>query len=76
MDSIGNNTGGRNACTVAGFLWLHSFSYVDFEFDGADIVFFGKESSDNAYSYHDNNYITFYRISGYEKILERNGINP
>ena len=57
-------------------LWLHSFSYVDFEFDGDDIVFLVRESADNAYSYHDNNYITFYRISGYKKILERNGINP
>ena len=51
----------------------HSYSYVDFTFDDRDIVFLVRESADNAYNFHDNNYITFYRISDYAEILRRNG---
>lgn len=38
------------------------FQYVDFEFDGDDIIFLCRTAMNNAYNFHDANYSTFHRI--------------
>ena len=44
----------------------HGFQYVDWQFDGQDIIFLSRTAYDDnyggAHSYHDANYITFHRI--------------
>jgi hypothetical protein len=39
--------------------------YVDFEFDGDDIIFLCRTAFNGAHSYHDSNYITFHRIKNF-----------
>ncbi|MCR6721204.1 MAG: exo-alpha-sialidase [Chitinophagaceae bacterium] len=50
---------------------FHGFQYVDWQFDGNDIVFASRTAYDDglggAFNYHDANYITFHRISNYKK---------
>jgi hypothetical protein len=41
------------------------FQYVDFEFDGDDIIFLCRTAFNGAHSYHDSNYITFHRIKNF-----------
>lgn len=45
-----------------------SFQYVDFEFEGDDIIFLCRTSINNAHDYHDANYSTFHRIENFRKI--------
>lgn len=48
----------------------HGFQYVDWQFDGADIVFVSRTAYDDdtggSFNYHDANYITFHRIDDYK----------
>ncbi len=44
------------------------FQYVDFEFDGNDIIFLCRTAINNANSFHDSNYQTFHRIKDFRKI--------
>ncbi|MGC4232153.1 MAG: sialidase family protein [Niabella sp.] len=48
----------------------HGFQYVDWQFDGDDIVFVSRTAYDDEYggaaSYHDTNFITFHRIKNYK----------
>lgn len=50
---------------------LHGFQYVDWQFEGEDIVFVSRTGYDDEYggakSYHDTNFITFHRIKNYRK---------
>ena len=48
------------------------FQYVDFDFDGDDIIFLCRTAWNNAHDYHDSNYITFHRIKDFRKISQRN----
>jgi hypothetical protein len=41
------------------------FQYVDFEFDGEDIIFLCRTAINGAHSYHDSNYSTFHRIKNF-----------
>ncbi len=52
----------------------HGFQYVDWQFDGKDIIFVCRTAFDDQYgganNYHDANYMTFHRIKKYRN-LER-----
>lgn len=49
----------------------HGFQYVDWKFEGKDIVFVSRTAYDDeaggAHNYHDSNFITFHRIKNYKK---------
>ncbi len=47
---------------------LVGFQYVDFEFEGDDIIFLCRTAMNGAHSYHDSNHITFHKISDFRKI--------
>ena len=51
----------------------HAFQYVDWEFNGDDIVFVSRTAYDDdasgAYRAHDANYATFHRITGFREVL-------
>lgn len=44
------------------------FQYVDFEFDGDDIIFLCRTAFNNAASFHDSNYSTFHRIKNFRSL--------
>lgn len=44
------------------------FQYVDFEFEGDDIIYLCRTALNNATSYHDTNYSTFHKIENFRKI--------
>lgn len=48
----------------------HAFQYVDWIFDGDDILFVVRESTEDAKNFHDSNYLTFYRITNYAEHLQ------
>ena len=54
----------------------HGFQYVDWQFDGRDIIYLSRTAYDDesggANNYHDANYLTFHRIKNYRKLLKRN----
>ncbi len=51
---------------------LHAFQYVDWQFDGTDIIAASRTAFDDedgsAHSFHDANYLTFHRISSFRKL--------
>jgi len=53
----------------------HGFQYVDWQFDGKDIVFVCRTAFDDdsggANNYHDANYLTFHRIKNYRKLVNK-----
>lgn len=53
----------------------HGFQYVDWQFDGKDIIFVCRTAFDDQYgganNYHDANYLTFHRIKKYRKLKDR-----
>ena len=46
----------------------HGFQYVDFEFDGNDIIYLCRTGMNNPKSYHDTNYQTFHRIKKFREL--------
>ena len=44
------------------------FQYVDFEFEGEDIIYLCRTSINGAHDYHDANYSTFHKIKDFRKI--------
>ena len=44
------------------------FQYVDFEFDGEDILFLCSTALNGAHNYHDSNYSTFHRVQNFRKL--------
>ncbi len=44
------------------------FQYVDFEFEGDDIIFLCRTAINGAHSFHDSNCSTFHRIKGFRSI--------
>lgn len=46
------------------------FQYVDFQFDGSDIIFLSRTAFNGAHNYHDANYMTFHRIPDFRKRYE------
>lgn len=46
----------------------HGFQYVDFSFEGNDIIFLCRTGINNPNNYHDSNYITFDRIENFRSL--------
>ena len=44
------------------------FQYVDFEFEGEDIIYLCRTAINGAHNYHDSNYCTFHRIKNFRNI--------
>lgn len=53
----------------------HGFQYVDWQFDGKDIIFLSRTAFDDefggAHNFHDANYLTFHRIKRYQKLQQK-----
>ena len=45
----------------------HGFQYVDFEYEGDDIIFLCRTATCGAHSFHDSNYSTFHRIKNFRE---------
>jgi hypothetical protein len=49
----------------------HGFQYIDWQFDGRDIIYLSRTAFDDQYggahNYHDANYLTFHRIKNFRK---------
>ncbi len=52
---------------------LVGFQYVDWHFDGDDIIYAVRTAYGGAHNFHDANRITFHRIEGYRRLLETRG---
>ena len=48
---------------------LTGFQYVDWQFDGEDILYLVRTAYDGAHNYHDANRITFHRLQGFRDLL-------
>ncbi|MBN2296669.1 MAG: DNRLRE domain-containing protein [Pirellulales bacterium] len=48
---------------------LTGFQYVDWQFDGDDIIYLSRTSYDGAHDYHDANRMTFHRIENYISLI-------
>ena len=44
------------------------FQYVDFEFDGEDLIYLCRTSLNGANTYHNSNYSTFHRLSDFRSL--------
>lgn len=44
------------------------FQYVDFEFDGDDIIYLCRTAINGAHNFHDSNYQTFHRVKNFRNI--------
>lgn len=53
----------------------HGFQYVDWQFDGSDIIFLSRTAYDDdaggAQNYHDSNFLTFHRIKNYPLLISQ-----
>lgn len=53
----------------------HGFNYVDWEFDGKDIIYVSRTAYDfgdkSARNYHDANFLTFHRLKKYHKSFKK-----
>ncbi len=53
----------------------HGFQYVDWQFDGRDIIYLSRTAYDDKFgganNYHDANYLTFHRIKNYKKLIKK-----
>lgn len=47
----------------------HAFQYVDWVFDGDDILMVVRESAEDCKNFHDSNYLTMYRIENYTQYV-------
>jgi hypothetical protein len=52
-------------------VYKHGFQYIDWQFDGNDIIFLSRTAYDDEFggadSFHNANYITFHRIKNFRK---------
>lgn len=51
---------------------LTGFQYVDWQFDGADILYLVRTAYEGSYNYHDSNRITFHRLMNYRNSISKN----
>ena len=53
----------------------HAFQYIDWVFDGDDIIFVSRTAYDDQFGgakgYHDANYMTFHRVRNFRKMIEK-----
>jgi hypothetical protein len=58
----------------------HGFQYVDWQFDGRDIIFLSRTAFDDEFgganNYHDANFLTFHRIINFRKPAKAKGELP
>lgn len=50
---------------------LTGLQYVDFEFDGEDLIYLCRTAFNGANTYHNSNYVTFHRIENFRSKLEK-----
>ena len=50
--------------------WAHAFQYVDWDFDGDDLVMTVRETTGFSNTFHDGKYYTFYRLSGFRDLID------
>lgn len=50
--------------------YAHSFQYVDFAFDGDDIIMAVREAAGRTNIWHDGTHITFYRVRDFRSLAE------
>ncbi|MBQ8214275.1 MAG: hypothetical protein IJZ80_09720 [Clostridia bacterium] len=50
--------------------WKNAFQYIDFDFDGNDLVMVVRETSGFSNTFHDGKYFTFYRVSNFRSLIE------
>lgn len=53
----------------------HGFQYVDWQFDGKDIIYLSRTACDDefggAHNFHDANFLTFHRIRNFRKLIKK-----
>ena len=47
------------------------YQYIDFFYEGNDILFLCRTGDNNAANMHDTNYMTFHRVSDFRKVLAK-----
>ena len=52
-------------------MMMHAFQYVHFAFDGDDLIYLVREAMGDSDNYHDNNYLTFYRLKDFRSYLPK-----
>lgn len=60
----------REICNDTVSVAQHAFQYIDWIFDGDDILFVVRESAEDAANFHDSNYLTLYRIAEYANLVK------
>ena len=45
-----------------------AFQYIDWQFDGEDIIYISRTAYDGAANFHDANRVTFHRVEGFKKL--------
>jgi len=57
----------------------HGFQYIDWQFDGKDIIFLSRTAYDDEFggadNYHNANYLTFHRIKNFRRLQKENLAN-
>lgn len=53
-----------------------AFQYVDWQFEGSDIVAVSRTAFNGAHSYHDANYLTFHRIPHFRTLAATSAAQP
>jgi hypothetical protein len=48
---------------------LVGFQYVDWQFDGEEVIYLVRTAYDGAHSFHDSNRITFHRLEHFRRLL-------
>jgi hypothetical protein len=48
----------------------HAFQYVEWVFDGADILYVVREATGYTNCFHDVRFVTFYRLKNYADLVE------
>ena len=52
----------------------HGFQYIDWQFDGKDIIFLSRTAWDDQFgdadNYHNANYLTFHRVKNFRRIIK------
>ena len=47
------------------------FQYVDWQFDGDDLIYLVRTAYDGAHNFHDSNRITFHRLARFRRVIAR-----
>lgn len=45
------------------------FQYVDWQFDGEDLIYVVRVAYDGAHNFHDANRLTFHKLGGFRTLL-------